>query len=317
MLSAIIVTHNSGATLPACLASLKADGLTAALRIFAVDNASVDDSVELLRRCRANVVALGFNAGFAAAVNRAMRKVETPLALLLNPDIVCLNGGIARMVEAASAHPDVPAFGGRNVFADGTINPANAWGAITPRSALLRASGLSAMRPGSKCLNPEALPDWDRLSDRTVDVATGCALLVRTDLFRMSGGFDERYWLYGEEAEWQGRLARMGHPRPRIVADAVFVHGNGAASEAGPSGDLRTERILRGRATIMRHGWPPRWRPLAGPLLWLEAIRHGAQALIGSHFRNRHAHLWRTRREWIAGYPEPERDGLPTSRHAV
>ena len=123
------------------------------------------------------------------------------------------------------------------------MNPTSAWAAITPVSALFRALGLSAGFPRSPFANPEALPAWDRRTDREVDVASGFALLIRTEVWQASGGFDERYWMYGEEAEWQMRLRPRGFGRPRIMASARFVHDNDETSQDTSAGWRRSMMI--------------------------------------------------------------------------
>ena len=313
-ISVVIVAHDSAADLPACLGALPRAAPRSRLRIVAVDNASKDDGADILASHGATVLRERSNVGFAAAVNRAMRHVDTPLALLLNPDVEARPGAIDRLADAAEACPRTPAFGGRTLTRDGRENPSNAWAAMTPRSALFGALGLSALAPNSRRLNPEAMPHWDRRTDREVDVATGCALMVRTETFRRSGGFDERYWLYGEEAEWQARLRAAGWPPALIVADALFAHAKGSSMEETDAGTRRSARILRARATFMRAAWPARWRRLAPGLLGLQALRLGAQALLGGAGARRHGMLWRTRHDWAAGYPEPRKASGSMSR---
>lgn len=308
-ISIVIVAHNSAPDLVRCLASLPQAAPRSRLEIIAVDNASRDASADILMAGGATVLRERSNIGFAAAVNKAMRQVETPLALLLNPDVEAHSGAIDRLADAAGAHPRTPVFGGRTLAPDGRENTSNAWAAMTPLSALFGAVGLSAIWPGSPVFNPEEIPQWDRRTDREVDVATGCALLLRTEVFRSSGGFDERYWLYGEESDWQARLRAAGYPPALIVSDAVFTHANGSWPEETDAGALRAARILRGRATFMRTAWPARWRVLAPGLLGLHALRYGLQSLKGGAARPRHRALWRTRSDWMAGYPQPSGTG--------
>ncbi len=306
-ISIVIVAHNSAPDLATCLASLPQAAPRSRLDIIAVDNGSRDASADILIASGATVLREQSNIGFAAAVNKAMRQVDTPLALLLNPDVEAHCGAIDRLADAADAHPRTPVFGGRTLTRDGHENTSNAWAAITPLSSLFGAVGLSAVWPRSPFFNPEEIPQWDRQTDREVDVATGCALLVRTEVFQSSGGFDERYWLYGEEAEWQARLRASGYPPALVVSDAVFTHAKGSWPEETDADALRAARILRGRATLMRTAWPKRWRMLAPGLLRLHALRYGLQSLMGGAGKRRHRALWRTRSDWAAGYPQPSR----------
>jgi len=309
-ITVLIVTHQSADDLDRCLNTLKQAAPRSDMRIRALDNASTDGSVAKLRAAGIEVIARSENTGFAAAVNRLAGEVDTPFLFLLNPDCAPLPGAIDALIDAALALPEYEMFCGRTLFEDGRENTSSAWGDITPRSALFQACGLSGLFPRSAFWAPEVMPDWDRRSDREVPIATGCALLIRTQVWRALQGFDPRYWLYGEEAELQLRMVRTGYRRPWFVSKAHFIHDNSAAlrPDATPQENLfRSSAVLRGRATFMRHAWQGAARHAAGPILLLTALRHRVQALAGGPQAELHLQLWRTRAEWMGGYPNPER----------
>lgn len=91
-ITAIIVTHNSEDTLPACLESL------GAIPAIVVDNASADDSLPRARErdFPTEIVALGTNTGFAAGANIGARQAQTPFILRLNPDAQLAKLGLLR-----------------------------------------------------------------------------------------------------------------------------------------------------------------------------------------------------------------------------
>ncbi|PHQ72430.1 MAG: hypothetical protein COB93_00050 [Sneathiella sp.] len=304
----LIVTHQSEEHLDQCLRSLALAAPKSRLIIRAWDNASNDGSVAKLQDAGVTVITSEENIGFGAAVNRLASGVGTPFIFLLNPDAAPKPEAIDVLIDAAMAMPDREMFCGRTVFPDGRDNPTSAWGSITPRSALLFATGLSMLWPHSPWFAPEALNGWDRLSDREVDIATGCALLVRTATWKALGGFDERYWLYGEETEMQLRMVRSGFNRPWFVSSATFVHKNSAVDPPGVPLEARTSRslaALKGRATLMRHTWRGLARWTAAPILWLNALRYGTQSLLGGPKVAYYRALWRSRADWTRGYPPP------------
>lgn len=180
----------------------------------------------------------------------------------------------------------------------------------------LQRGFLSTSRP-LRFFNPEAMPEWNRLSDREVDIATGCALLIRTSAWRGLGRFDPRYWLYGEEAEMQLRMVRAGYRRPWFVSRAKFIHDNQAnTSTELPIGQqvFRVSAILRARATLMRTEWKGVARLCAGPLLSLTAWRYGLMALGKGPKSELRKRLWETRQDWMAGYPNPDSASGAASR---
>lgn len=307
--SILVVSYQSADDLDRCLHALQLAAPRSPLTISAWDNASTDQSVSKFCSADIAVTRSPENVGFAAAVNQLASKVSTPFIFLLDPDAAPLPGAIDVLVDAAIAMPDREMFCGQTVFENGQVNPTAAWGPITPYSALMLATGLSAAFAGSPRFVPEVLPDWDRRSDREVAIATGCALLVRTNTWRALGGFDPRYWLYGEEAELQLRMLRSGRKRAWFVSDAKFIHDKSASLPLDVPLDARVFRnaaILRGRATFMRHAWTGAARWTAGPILGLTALRHGLQSLAGGPEAARHRRLWQMRGDWMAGYPPPD-----------
>ncbi len=92
-LTTLIVTHNSAAVLPDCLAALEA---CSAGQVLVVDNASSDGSVELARDAGAEVYALNQNYGFARAVNYGARAARSPFLCFLNPDCI-VDAGLLRL----------------------------------------------------------------------------------------------------------------------------------------------------------------------------------------------------------------------------
>jgi GT2 family glycosyltransferase len=141
-----------------------------------------------------------------------------------------------------------------------------------------------------------------------VDIVVGCFFLIRTELWRALGGFDPRYWMYGEEADLCLRARALG-ARPVITPEATIMHLIGAS--AGARVD-KTVMVAKARATLMARHWPVAWRPTGRALLWLwAALRRAASvALPGRRFgaaRALWAGVWAQRRDWLAGYPAAAR----------
>src|SRR6266576_2014048 len=108
----VIVTHNSEAEIGPCLDAAASSGA----EVIVVDNASLDGTVDQVRRRGAAVIANSRNLGFAAAVNQGIRAIGSDQILLLNPDAV-LETGIEPL-SALCARPEVGAVGGKLVDAN-------------------------------------------------------------------------------------------------------------------------------------------------------------------------------------------------------
>ncbi|SFG82744.1 hypothetical protein SAMN04488020_104117 [Palleronia marisminoris] len=305
-LTVIVVSYNTCALTLACLRTLHATTQTP-FHTIVVDNASQDGSADAISAAFAGVemIALSENIGFAAANNLAATRAQGDWLLLLNPDTECHGGAVDHLLAFSRAHPEAGITGGRTVFPDGSLNIASCWQRSTLWSTFCRAIGLAAAFPRSERLNPEAMGGWQRDSEREVDIVVGCFLMIRRGLWDRLGGFDPRYFMYGEEADLCLRARALGF-RPRITPDAQIMHMVGAAANARIAKYVQSTRA---RVTLMRDHWPAWQVPLGRTLLWLwaggraasfaalarvDARRHG-QAVLWSE-------MWARRREWLGGY---------------
>ncbi|MBY4895370.1 glycosyltransferase family 2 protein [Rhodobacteraceae bacterium N5(2021)] len=190
-------------------------------RLVVLDNASSDGSADAIAEAfahedRVELIRSDENLGFAKANNVVAAQVDTEFLLLLNPDTECHAGAVDNLVGFARETPQAGIWGGRTVFADGSLNIASCWNRITPWSMLCRAIRLDALFRGSEFFNPEAIGGWKRDSVREVDIVVGCFLLIQRELWQRLGGFDLKYFMYGEEADLCLRAAQMGY-RPMIT----------------------------------------------------------------------------------------------------
>jgi teichuronic acid biosynthesis glycosyltransferase TuaH len=231
----IIVSYQSARDLPAAVRSLPTG-----TRVIVVDNASTDGSADVARALGCEVVRNTSNAGFGRAVNRVVRElVRAETMLLLNPDACIDAANLARLL-AALDDPLVAVAGPRLQDDDGD-DQRPWWPFPSPAGAWREAFGLHMLRRDR----------YDRSAD--VPFVVGACLAVRTSAFRDVGGFDERYWLYGEEADLCRRLAHHGW-RVRYVADALASHTGGVSGEGIAT--LVGEHFGRGsdRFVLTHHG---------------------------------------------------------------
>ena len=230
-----------------------------------LDNASRDGTAEMVRSefPQARLLALDENVGFAAGVNRAAEEAEGEYLFLLNPDTVVHEGAVANLVDFARRHPEHGLYGGRTLRPNGTVDPGSCWGC--PRSGASPASRPCSTWPSGarRVFDPESLGGWQRDSVREVGVVTGCLLLVPTRLWRKLGGFDLRFFMYGEDADLSIRASRRGL-RPAITPDAVVTHEVGVSSSARPDKLLL---LFSGKATLLRKHWRSPKRELGLGLL--------------------------------------------------
>ena len=304
-LSIIVVSYNTREITLACLRSLLDQTSGVAFETLVVDNNSSDGSADAIAAefPLVTLVRLTENIGFARANNLAAERAAGEFLLLLNPDTVVLDAAVQRLVAFARAHPDAGVWGGRTLYADGSLNPTSCWRRMTLWSAFARGVGLGSLFRGSRLFDPEAMGEWPRDSVRRVDIVTGCFFLITADLWRRLGGFDPAFFMYGEEADLCLRAARMG-ARPMITPDATIIHLGGASEKV--RGD-KMVRLFTAHARLMRRHWSP-LRARLGLLtlrLWAGTRALAWRLLLplktgGRESADAWASVWRRRREWLA-----------------
>jgi GT2 family glycosyltransferase len=304
--SIIVVSYNTRQVTLDCLASVYRQTRIVPFELLVVDNASTDGSAAAIAEAfpQVKLRAHDRNIGFAAANNLAAREAGGRYLLLLNPDTVVLDGAIDRLVTLADQHPGAGIYGGRTVGSDGRLNPSSCWGRQTPWSEICHGLGLAAAFPRSRCFNPEGMGRWQRDTVREVDIVSGCFLLIRRQIWEQLNGFDESFFMYGEEADLCLRARDLGC-RPTIFPQAQIIH-YGGLSETSRADKL--VRLLRARRQLARRHWQARWARLG---LWMQEVGVLNRILAWSLLRYMHVEraevksrmcqeVWRRRAEWAS-----------------
>jgi hypothetical protein len=305
-LSVVIVTYRCCDEARECLEALYERVAGVSFEVVVLDNDSRDGTVEMVRsdHPQARLLALDENLGFAAGVNRAVAETKGDFLLLLNPDAVVHPGAVEHLVAFAREHPRHGLYGGRNLNPDGTVFLNSVRGLPSLWSLFCFATMLSTVFPGSRVFDPEALGGWQRDSVREVGTVIGSFLLVPRAVWDELGGFDSRFFVYGEDVDLSVRAASAGY-RPVLVPDAVITHELGASTGSRPE---RMAMVYRGKTTLIRKHWAPGKREAGLALLWIAVGIRAFVATIGRRDAGSGAGLWRgvwrLRRTWLPGYPE-------------
>jgi N-acetylglucosaminyl-diphospho-decaprenol L-rhamnosyltransferase len=321
--SILIVTYHCRGDALECLRSIESSSEEVSHEIIVLDNASQDGTVELVRERfpQVRLLALDRNVGFARGVNRAAREAQGEYLLLLNPDVVVHSGTVTRLVEFARRSPQHGIYGGRTLSPDGSVHPASCWGLPTLWSQFCFATMLSTVFRRSRLFDPESLGRWQRDSEREVGFVTGCLLLIRRSLWDELGGFDPRFFMYGEETDLALRAYALGY-RPAITPNAVITHEIGVST---PDDAKRMASVLRAKTTLFRKHWPG-WRGRTAVRLLLAgvALRAGLARVAGlgkEAAGGKWRGVWADRAGWESGYGDPDDEaepvGPPSGAHAL
>lgn len=305
-LCVIIVSYNTRDLTIAAIDTLLRHAGDVHMQVVVWDNASQDGSAKAIGDQYPDITLIAHdeNLGFAEANNRAIAMVESDWILLLNPDTETQPEAVGALLEFAKANPQAGIVGGRTVFPDGSLNPASCWAQMTVWSLLCTTFGLSRLFPKSSFFNTEGMGGWQRDSAREVDIVVGCFLLLRRTLWDKLGGFNRKYFMYGEEADLCFRARAFGY-RPMITPKAQIMHLAGA-SEA-----VRHDKVVRlmcAKASLINDHWGHRQRRLGIGLLWLwianRRIGSSLMALLGNDKFNaaEWREIWKRRKDWLRGY---------------
>lgn len=307
-LNIIVVSFNTKALTLKCLTTLQHDAQYHRYSVTVIDNDSRDGSAEAIASSfpQVQVIRSDRNLGFARANNVVAKTLSSDWILLLNPDTEVYGNAVDILLRFANHHKEASIFGGRTVFPDGSLNRSSCWNKITMWSQFCHTFGLTAMFPDSGLFNSEAIADWARDSVREVDIISGCFFLIRKSLWDELGGFDLRYFMYGEEADLCLRAKELGH-KAMVCPDATIMHLVGASSAKVAH---KAILVAKGRVTLVRTHWPTWQVPIGIALFWMwGALRRAASAMLavtGSEkaleSRDKWREVWSKRDEWLKGY---------------
>lgn len=229
----VVVNFNCGAALASMLDSLPAGLNGVQWEAVVIDNASSDASERTaLNRERVTLRRGAANVGFAAGVNTGLSTTSAPYLLLLNPDCRLEPGSARILLDELQRHPRCAVIGPRLVDPDGTRQESargdpNMLTGLFGRTSLL-SRWFPTLRVVRRNLASDVTSDGASTS-RRVDWVSGACMLTRREALAEVGGFDERYFLYWEDADLCRRLRHAGW-ETRYMPGAMAVHDTGQSS---------------------------------------------------------------------------------------
>jgi GT2 family glycosyltransferase len=256
----IIVSFNTREVLRGCLAHLRDQEGAGAVQVIVVDNASRDRSADMVAQDfpHCTLVRSEINLGFAAANNVAFELTRAPYLVLLNPDALLTPGALQKAIAHMDRTPQAGLAGGLLQDLDGELQPS---GRLfpSPLNELLMLSGLAARFPTSRFFGRFDRTWADPRQAAQVDWVPGAFSIIRRSALDMSGGFDERFFLYYEEVDLCRRIAQAGY-QIWYWPDVVIEHIGGESSKtltemdfSGSGSQLTLWRLRSGLLYYRKH----------------------------------------------------------------
>lgn len=266
----VILNWNGASFLKRFLPGVIADSSHLA-RIIVADNASTDNSVALLISDfpQVEIIKLDRNFGFTGGYNRALAQVDADYFLLLNSDVETSTGWLEPLLnwmdthpETAACQPKIRSYEHRDLF-----EHAGACGGFIDTFGYPFCRG--------RIMNSLEVDKGQYDSIMPVFWATGACMIIRANLFKNEGGFDERFFAHMEEIDLCWRLRKKGHNIVVIPQSTVYHVGGGTLPKKNPR---KTFYNFRNNLLMLTKNlsWPI--------LLWIIPIRLLLDGVAGLKF---------------------------------
>lgn len=222
-ISIIIVSYNSSQHLDSCLSSICASKDHYKKEVIVVDNASLDNSVEIAERYKdfTTIIKSSENLGYAGGNNLGLSIAKGKFLLILNPDTSIFENTLELLYLFALANPQAGAIGPMLIFPDGSIQRYFCR-YYSIRTILFRRSFLGKVFP-SLTKHPLMSPiDTDVPIE--LDWLLGSTLFIPKKIIDEVGMFDDGYKLYFEDVDFCYRIRQKGYkvlyyPKAQIIHD--------------------------------------------------------------------------------------------------
>lgn len=235
-LSVVIVNYNVKHFLEQSLCSvqkaIKSSKLDA--EIIVIDNHSYDNSLAYLTPAFPCVrfVANDKNKGFAKACNQGYKLTTGEYVLFLNPDTIVPEDCFSKCVSFFKEHEDAGAVGVKMLDGQGKLLKESKRAFPSPITSLFKLFGFSKLFPRSKTFSRYHLGYLDDNKNHEVDVLAGAFLMVRRNVFDALSGFDEIFFMYGEDIDLSYRIQKLGY-KNYYLSETNILHFKGESTRKG------------------------------------------------------------------------------------
>ncbi|MBK8087678.1 MAG: glycosyltransferase [Chitinophagaceae bacterium] len=281
-LSIIIVNYNVKYFLEQCLLSVQkaVDGMQA--EVFVVDNASSDGSREYLEP-KFNTVQFIWNEenlGFGKACNQALKLATGDFILFLNPDTIVSEDCFSACISFLERTTDAGALGIRMLDGRGNFLPESKRSFPSPLTSFYKLSGLSALFPKSKTFSRYHLSYLDEHKNHEADVLAGAFMMIKKEVLEKTGGFDEAFFMYGEDVDLSYRIQQVGCSatggkfKNYYFSEQSILHFKGESTKKGSVNYVRMfymamSRFVKKHYSTSKAGM---FSALINTAIWLRAL---------------------------------------------
>jgi len=230
-LSIITVNYNVKEFLQNLIHSIHKAAGSLSYEIIIVDNASSDGSVDFIsdKFPEVKLISNNENLGFGKANNQGLKIAEGKFILLINPDAIVSEDTFTKMISFFETHPSVGLAGCKILNPDGTLQLACRRSFPGPWTSFCKVTGLSSLFPNSGLFARYNLTYKDENESYEVDAISGSFMMMRKEVYENTGGFDEDYFMYGEDLDLCYRIQQAGY-QVYYVHETQIIHYKGEST---------------------------------------------------------------------------------------
>jgi N-acetylglucosaminyl-diphospho-decaprenol L-rhamnosyltransferase len=238
LLSVIIVNYNVKYFLEQCLCSVRkaiaANTLETGRRnveVWVVDNNSTDKSIEYLqmRFPFVQFIKNTVNLGFSKANNQAIQNAKGKYILFLNPDTIVPEDAFTKCIAFMEATSDAGAMGVQMIDGTGQYLKESKRGFPSLWVSFCKMSGLTRWFPTSRIFGRYYLGHLSNQQIQKVDILSGAFMMAKKEVLDKTGGFDEQFFMYGEDIDLSYRIQQAGFTN-YYFSDCTIIHFKGEST---------------------------------------------------------------------------------------
>lgn len=222
-LSVVILNYNVRYFLEQCIRSVQKAIKNLDAEIIIIDNHSKDDSCEMVRTLfpHHTLIENKENVGFSKANNQAVSIAKGEYVCILNPDTAVAEDIFVKAIQYSESIENIGALGVYLMDGTGAFLPESKRNFPTPTVSFLKLAGFTRKYYATQ------LADMD---EGEVEVLVGAFMLLKRSVYNEVGGFDEDYFMYGEDIDLSYRITQAGY-RNHYMGTATILHYKGESTK--------------------------------------------------------------------------------------
>lgn len=222
-LSVVILNYNVRYFLEQCIRSVQKAIENWDAEIIVIDNNSEDDSCQMVKTLFPNVILIenNENVGFSKANNQAVAVAKGEYICILNPDTAVSENTFRLAIEYSESIEDIGALGVYLMDGTGNFLPESKRNLPTPKVSLLKLTGFTQKYYANHLLESE---------NGEVEVLVGAFMLLKKSIYNEVGGFDEDYFMYGEDIDFSYKITQAGY-KNHYLGSTTVLHYKGESTK--------------------------------------------------------------------------------------